>query len=245
MAALAALTRPPRHHHVVDRIDDQWRVGARRTAMAGFERDGAGDAFRTHHVEARRFEQRPLLVGGGEQIGILRTTVTFGDVLAVVPDDDQRAAGRHCGRATAEERLAFARRPMQVDVRDQVPHLVTERPGGEVGDDPVEIDAGRLRAGAPAGHADRREVDTGDLPPALREPDRVATLAAGEIDRAARGDVELAHQLGEEPVRFDAPHLSLGVAGIPLDSIHTEDRRAVPADGFTDQPIDGAMGGRR
>lgn len=244
MAALAALTRSPRHHHVVNRIDDRPRV-AGPYAMTRLERDGAGDSFGPHHLEAHCFEQRPLLVGGGEQIRILRTAVTIGDILAVVPDDDQRAAGRYCGRATAQEQLAFARRPMQIDVGDQIPDLVTERPGGEVGDDPVEIEADRLRAGAPAGHADCREVDSGDLPPALREPNRVTTLAARKIDRATRGDVEFAHQFGEEPVRFDAPHLSLGVTGIPLNGIHTEDRRAVPAEGSTDESIDGATRGRR
>ena len=212
MAALAALTRSPRHHHVVNRIDDRPRV-AGPYAMTRLERDGAGDSFGPHHLEAHCFEQR--------------------------------AAGRYCGRATAQEQLAFARRPMQIDVGDQIPDLVTERPGGEVGDDPVEIEADLLRASAPAGHADCREVDSGDLPPALREPNRVTTLAAGKIDRATRGDVEFVHQFGEEPVRFDAPHLSLGVTGIPLNGIHTEDRRAVPAEGSTDESIDGATRGRR
>jgi len=89
----------------------------------------------------------------------------------------------------------------------------------QVGGDPPRIDTARV--GEPAGllKRDLGEVDAGHAPALLRQPDRVAALAAGEIERGSRSKSgRLGH---EEAVRLARPEqLAAAIAAVPLNAVH-------------------------
>jgi hypothetical protein len=66
---------------------------------------------------------------------------------------------------------------------------------------------------------DRREVHAGHQPAALGEPDRVASLAAGDVERAAWS--QPLRLLDEEPAGVACPEqLAAGVAPVPCRAVH-------------------------
>ena len=120
---------------------------------------------------------------------------------------------RACRRAhRAQEVLAGQ---LQIEERDEVERTRLELVFEDVRDDPFDVDAAARRELRRLREGDVGEVDARHPPAALREPDGVPPLAAGEVERAAGR--EAADLGGEEPVRVGAPdELLLRVARIPV-----------------------------
>ena len=89
----------------------------------------------------------------------------------------------------------------------------------EIRDDPLCLHA--ARAGEPARllEADLGEVDARHLPAALGQPDRVAALTAGDVERPPGR--QRRRLLDEEPVSRARPdQLAAGVAPVPGLAVH-------------------------
>ena len=85
----------------------------------------------------------------------------------------------------------------------------------DVRDDPVDLDAAARRKLGGLRERDVGEVDARNPPAALRQPHGVPSLAAREVERAARR--ETADLRGEATVRLGAPdERLLRVAGVPV-----------------------------
>ncbi len=117
-------------------------------------------------------------------------------------DDEHGPTRRQRAGRAAEHEAPLAGRELEVEDADEVEGADGRRPVCEVGEDPVDVDVAVRRTSARLRERDLRVVDRGDPPAALGEPDRVAPSAAGEVERASRG--QLGDLLDEEAVRLRA-----------------------------------------
>ena len=99
-------------------------------------------------------------------------------------NDEQRAAGRDRPHGHPVNRPAVGRCHVDEDEGDEVDDACGS-PFEKVRTDPVDGNAMSPGKGSGAFEPDRREVDPGHAPPALRQPHGVPAGAATEVDGAA------------------------------------------------------------
>ena len=147
--------------------------------------------------------------------GILPASVAVDEVRRVVSQDEQRPsrgdrAGGVAKRPGTTPRAAAGGRARSPGECCRL-GLVLE----DVRDDPVDLDAAALGEARALPERDVGEVDRRHRPAALREPDGVPPLTAGEVERPP--GLEPADLGGEEPVRLGRPEELLpGVARVPV-----------------------------
>jgi hypothetical protein len=157
-------------------------------------------------------------IGGGVQHGrILRPAGSVRDVAGIVGDDEQRAArGQRCcgvGDRCAPGGCVDLQVAQQREV-DGLRCVV----GRGVGDGPGDRRAVAL-AGPGLLECHGGEVDADHLPPERSQPDRVASLAAREVERPP--GCKVGQLLLDEPVRRGAPHaVEAAVALVPGGGVH-------------------------
>ena len=120
---------------------------------------------------------------------------------------EHASRAQHVSHSTQRDRLPEVRKVMQrIAAVDKVSWFTRVPIGQEPGTD--GFDVGHRAAidvlGQPPQH-DRRDVHRGDRPAALSQPDRIAALAAADVDR--RPGREVAGVRGELRVHAPAPHV--------------------------------------
>jgi hypothetical protein len=139
-----------------------------------------------------------------------------------VSHDQQRAARDQRRRGPGQD--LTAQFGAHLEVGDE--HEVEGRAGrlvlAQIGDHPVHLAVRDAVGGAqlaPLFQADPGEVDRSHRPAAFGQPDRVAALSGGEVERPARR--QPAQLLRHELVRVHRPlELRTGVPVIPLLPVH-------------------------
>ena len=118
----------------------------------------------------------------------------------------ERPAGRQRSRGAAEHQLPLVGREVEKQDEHEVERALVGLEVEKI--DGAKVDGDALARGARATLVDghRREVDGDDVPPALREPDGVPALAAGEVERPPRR--EALRFAGEGSVRVSAQSCS-------------------------------------
>ena len=147
--------------------------------------EGPGD----HDLPAFLVQVRGQLLGQHEAVGRAVTADVGVQVVRVVADDQQSAAGPDRGGQPGQEIPEHLQRQVHVLRRDQAVPARFRGPGEQVlappADPPGHLGArGLRRLGAPV-QGDLRHVRRGDRPPAAGQPDRVAALAAARVQRLA------------------------------------------------------------
>ena len=160
-----------------------------------------------HHLEVGVGEVVEDVGGGVEHGRVLRAAGALGQVGRVVGDHEQGAARREGVERPAHGRTTGIGGDLEVGEHHQV-EVGRQGSGQRVTDLPVDgvVDLPALVDG------DGRPVDRGDLPAPLGQPAGVASLPAGEVERAARrqrGELGL-----DELVGAGRPHECRG--GVPL-----------------------------
>jgi hypothetical protein len=108
-------------------------------------------------------------------------------VLAVVRDDEKRPAGSDAGGAGAHYPPPLIGRDPEVEDQHEIEHAGLRPTIEQVGSDPLNRHIPLAREPSRLVERDLREVDSGHLPSAFREPDGVAALAAGEVESSGGG----------------------------------------------------------
>ena len=137
------------------------------------------------------------------------------EVGRVVAEHEERPARRQRVGGHAQGLRQLLVRELEVEDCDEIERVALRHVLEHVRDDPLDFDAAargellRLREG------DVGEIDARRAPALLGQPDRVAPLAAGEIERAA--GFEALDLRGEVAVRPRAPKkLGAGIARVPV-----------------------------
>jgi hypothetical protein len=168
------------------------------------------------HVERPTLEVAHHVVRGHQHGRVRRPADTLAEVAEVVRDPQERAVATERVVGVADRGAALG--GDELEVGDQA-HVVRRiaRPRGGVGADPLDIQP--LAQGAALVQPCLGEVDGGDPPAAACEPDRVATLARRQVERASGWQ---AGQLGlHELVGAGRPHqVARAVPLVPGRSIH-------------------------
>ena len=107
---------------------------------------------------------------------------------------------------------------MQIEEQDEVVRAGVRLVVEQVGTDERGRQGISLGTRQRLGDGDLGEVDARHFPPARREPDRVAALAAGEVERAS--GLELGYLRNEEAVRLVPDVLDPRVARVPVLTLH-------------------------
>ena len=108
------------------------------------------------------------------------------EIVRVVPDDEQRSARGNRLRRPFQHQAALDCGNLEVENENEVERPVRQCIGDEIGLDPLDGDAPRrLRSRRASASATVEKSTPVDPPALLREPDRVAACAAGEIEREA------------------------------------------------------------
>lgn len=175
------------------------------------------------------------LFGFVEDGGILRAADTVVQVVAVVPDQQEGPAGRDRGGRVAKHDRTLCFGDLQVRDHDEIERVCGQGVGREI----RNVEAGVRRAAFGRERTrlvdpDRAPVESEGVPAGLGEPDRIATLATGEVDGPPGS--KTGALLGDEPIGACTPHQFAGfVAGIPVACVHALDdtrpsRRHPPSD---------------
>ena len=167
----------------------------------------------------RPSQLRGDLLGVEQHTRVLRAARAGDEVLAVVADDKQRAAGSDRGGSPAVHDAALVDRDLEVHDHDEVERARFRQPLAHVGLNPLDLDAAFGREPAGVFERDLREVDAGHRPTAFSEPDCVPAGAAGEVERPPRSE---AIDLGDEKtVGFDPEQWPcLAVPAVPVVALH-------------------------
>ena len=167
--------------------------------------------------EAVPVDRREHLRDGREERRVGRTAVAVVEVVALVRDDEERPARADERRGVSERAGERLGGQLQVADEHEVGRLELRR-GGHVGEGRDQLDVAGSRDGRGLLERDGRELDELGLPALLREPDGVAPLAAGEVQRTTRPDpVEMRRDLlDDERVGSRGPdELARGVPLVP------------------------------
>ncbi len=155
---------------------------------------------------------RGLDVVGGVEAGRPMAVVSVERVV----DEQERATGCNRGEDRPDRVVVGSVAKRRVHDRDEI-----ERPGRQllarhVGADPVDLNAGRACSLAGAIERDCGDVDGGDGPTLLSQPDGVGTFAAADVERGA--DLQRFGLRDERGVRFTTPERvpTIGVATVPI-----------------------------
>ncbi len=145
---------------------------------------------------------------------IRRAPVTAIEVGAVVGDDHKGSARRERVGSVAEHSPPLGFGKLEVRHEHEVERGLGWFIARDVGDDGLELDAARRCERGGLVERDVGEVDGRRRPSTLRQPDRVAALPRGEVQRPAGPEVG---GLGnDELVGVDRPHqLGRPVAVVP------------------------------
>ena len=149
------------------------------------------------------------------------------DVVDVVADDEQRPSARDRSGSLGKDR-AFAAGNVEIRDEDEIEGLRGRLVHGEIGFDPVDVDAGRRGSLTGLTESLGREVDGCHTPPSLGKPQRMAAVAAAEVERASRCEAV-------EGVQHDRARLAVGVeelvrpAAIPVAGVQVSSPGRRPA----------------
>lgn len=187
----------------------------------GFSRAGQGFS----QVDCQAFSAQPdgNLGWDIKQSCILWATHTFEEVSAIVADQNDMTTRAHRSGRGPDQLVSLDRGKVNVADQHQVGALDPPGPLGNVGDVPrdaplhgVTLEPGQLTG---SGDGGRREVNSDDAPAEPRQPQRVTSLPACEIDRFA--DWQSLALLADELVWLDAPdQVGTAVTLVPLRCVH-------------------------
>lgn len=154
-----------------------------------------------------------------ENARLLRATVAAGEILEVMPDNQQPATGSKRHRATVEDLAPFFRLEVQIEDDDQIKGGNGRDVGGQVGVHPFDLHPAPFRRRGTAVEGDSREVHCGDLPSLLRQPEGVAALAGTEVERSAR--LQPTDLLDQELIGSLCPEVTRAtITFIPVACLH-------------------------
>ena len=118
--------------------------------------------------------------------GVLRPAVAVVEVLAVVGDYQQSAPGRDAVRGRAHYLAPLIGPQLQVEDQHEIECAWFGSVIQQVGSDSLWVRPSLCCRSSRFFESGLREVESRRVPPALREPDRVAAFAAGEVESSAR-----------------------------------------------------------
>ncbi len=190
---------------------------------------GGGRALDRPHMAFHRLGPRdgqPRQFGrdpGGcvEHARFLRATMAAGEILEVVPDDQEPAPRVKRRHGLLEDTASSLRWQVQIEDDDEIKGGGRRSVLGQVRLHPFDLDARPLRDGGATFDSDAREVHRGDLPSLFCEPDGIAALAGTQVEGPAC--VQPTDLFDEELVRSFRPEESrASIARIPVVRFHLD-----------------------